>query len=70
MGLGEKIASHIDRAIAVACDVRSAAFNQNMWQKCVAFAQEKMCLNYCVPVERTAKPLQYGNRLSVGINIL
>ena len=25
---------------AVACDVTNAAFNQNVWQKCVAFVQE------------------------------
>ena len=37
---------------AVACDVTSAALNQNVWQKHVAFVQEKVCFNYSVAVER------------------
>ena len=42
----------------VACDVTSAAFNQNVWQKCVVFVQRKVQFNYSVAVERvTAKPL-------------
>ena len=56
---------------AVAFDVISAAFNQNVGQKCVAFVQEKVHFNYSVAVERrTTKPLQYDNHLSVGTNIL
>ena len=40
-------------------------------KKRVAFVQEKVRFNYSVAVERrTAKPLQYDNRLSVGTNIL
>ena len=37
---------------AVACDVTSAALNQNVWQKRVAFVQEKVRFNYSVAVER------------------
>ena len=41
---------------AVACDVTSAALNQNVWQKRVTFVQEKVRFNYSVAVERrTAK---------------
>ena len=41
---------------AVACDVTSAALNQNVWQKCVTFVQEKVRFNYFIAVERrTAK---------------
>ena len=37
---------------AVACDVTSAALNQNVWQKRVTFVQEKVRFNYSVAVER------------------
>ena len=37
---------------AVACDVTSAALNRNVWQKRVAFVQEKVRFNYSVAVER------------------
>ena len=37
---------------AVACDVTSAALNQNVWQKRVAFVQEKVRFNYSVAIER------------------
>ena len=37
---------------AVACDVTSAALNQNVWQKRVTFVQEKVRFNYFVAVER------------------
>ena len=41
---------------AVTCDVTSAALNQNVWQKRVAFVQEKVHFNYSVAIERrTAK---------------
>ena len=37
---------------AVACDVTSAALNQNVWQKRVTFVQEKVRFNYSIAVER------------------
>ena len=37
---------------AVACDVTSAALNQNVWQKRMVFVQEKVRFNYYVAVER------------------
>ena len=56
---------------AVACDVTSAAFNQNVWQNVWRLYRERCVLNYSVAVERvTAKPLWYDNCLSVGNNIL
>ena len=56
---------------AVACDVTSAAFNQNVWQNVWRLYRERCVLNYSVAVERvTAKPLRHDNRLSVGTNIL
>ena len=56
---------------AVACDVTSAAFNQDVWQNVWCLYRERCVLNYSVVVERvTAKPLWYDNRLSVGNNIL
>ena len=56
---------------AVACDVTSAAFNQNVWQNVWRLYRERCVLNYSVAVERvTAKPLWYDNRLSVGNIIL
>ena len=56
---------------AVACDVTSAAFNQNVWQKRVVVYRERRVFNFSVVVEGvTAKPLGHDNRLSVGTNIL
>ena len=51
---------------AVACDVTSAAFNQNVWQNVWYLYRERRVFNFSVVVERvTAKPLWYDNRLSV-----
>ena len=56
---------------AVACDVTSAAFNQNVWQNVWYLYRERRVFNFSVVVERvTAKPLWHDNRLSVGTNIL
>ena len=61
----------VTRYRAVACDVTSAAFNQNVWQNVWCLYRERCVLNYSVAVERvTAKQLWYDNRLSVGNNIL
>ena len=56
---------------AVACDVTSAAFNQNVWQNVRYLYRERRVFNFSVVVERvTTKPLWHDNRLSVGTNIL
>ena len=56
---------------AVACDVTSAAFNQNAWQNVWYLYRERRVFNFSVVVERvTAKPLWHDNCLSVGTNIL
>ena len=52
---------------AVACDVTSAAFNQNVWH----LYRKGRIFNYSTAVEaRTAKPLWYDNRLLACTNIL
>ena len=57
----------MDAYRAVACDVTSAAFNQNVWH-----LYRKGCIfNYSAAGEtRTAKPLKYDNRLLVCTNML
>ena len=56
---------------AVACDVTSTAFNQNVWQNVWYLYRERHVFNFSAVVERvTAKPLWHDNRLSVGNNIL
>ena len=51
---------------AVSSDITTTAFIGNVWH-----LYRKGCVcNYSVAVERTAKPLWYDNRPSVGTDIL
>ena len=56
---------------AVAGDVTSAVFNQNVWQKEWHLYRKGCVFNYSAAVEtRTAKPLRYDDCLLVCTNIL